>query len=148
MIINPVSFCFGSIHFHRSSASKCQVPTHCCTATKLKIEFVLQVYSFVFDRLRGVKQDMIIQRVSGPSCVAILEPVVRFLIYASYRLCGEPLRLYDPCINETHLQENLSWLLDCYATGTGPHPNQEEFQALGLLYNLGGLLSFIVWICT
>nr|XP_046247993.1 SAC3 domain-containing protein 1 isoform X2 [Scatophagus argus] len=96
-----------------------------------------EVYSFVFDRLRGVKQDMIIQRVSGLSCVAILERMVRFLVYASYRLCGEPLRLYDPCINDTHLQENLSWLLDCYTTGTGPHPNQEEFQALGLLYNLG-----------
>lgn len=80
---------------------------------------------------------MIIQRVSGLNCVAILEPTVRFLIYASYRLCGEPLRLYDPRINETHLQENLSWLLDCYATGEGPYPNQEEFQALGLLYNLG-----------
>lgn len=98
-----------------------------------------QVYSFVFDRLRGVKQDMIIQRVSGLNCVAILERTVRFLIYASYRLCGEPLRLYDPRINDTHLQENLSWLLDCYATGPGPHPNQEEFQALGLLYNLGWL---------
>ncbi|XP_044054726.1 SAC3 domain-containing protein 1 isoform X2 [Siniperca chuatsi] len=96
-----------------------------------------EVYSFVFDRLRGVKQDMIIQRVSGLNCVAILEQTVRFLIYASYRLCGEPLRLYDPRINDTHLQENLSWLLNCYATGTGPHPNQEEFQALGLLYNLG-----------
>ncbi|XP_044217930.1 SAC3 domain-containing protein 1 isoform X2 [Thunnus albacares] len=54
-----------------------------------------EVYSFVFDRLRSVKQDMIIQR------------------------------------------ENLSWLLDCYASETRPHPNQEEFQALGLLYNLG-----------
>ncbi|XP_033476856.2 SAC3 domain-containing protein 1 [Epinephelus lanceolatus] len=96
-----------------------------------------EVYGFVFDRLRGVKQDMIIQRVSGENCVAILERTVRFLIYASYRLCGEPLRLYDPCINDTHLQENLSWLLDCYATEKGPHPNQEEFQALGLLYNLG-----------
>ncbi|XP_068563195.1 SAC3 domain-containing protein 1 [Cebidichthys violaceus] len=96
-----------------------------------------EVYSFAFDRLRGVKQDMIIQRVSGLTCVAILERTVRFLIYASYRLCGEPLRLYDPRINDTHLQENLSWLLDCYATGTGPHPNQEELQALGLLYNLG-----------
>ncbi|XP_037625706.1 SAC3 domain-containing protein 1 [Sebastes umbrosus] len=96
-----------------------------------------EVYSFVFDRLRDVKQDMIIQRVAGLKCVAILERTVRFLIYASYRLCGEPLRLYDPRINDTHLQENLSWLLDCYATGTGPHPNQEEIQALGLLYNLG-----------
>ncbi|XP_061681822.1 SAC3 domain-containing protein 1 [Syngnathoides biaculeatus] len=96
-----------------------------------------EVYSFVFDRLRSVKQDMIILRVHGPDCVPILERTVRFLVYASYRLCGEPLRIFDPRINDTHLQENLSWLLDCYARGTGPHPNQEEFQALGLLYNLG-----------
>lgn len=85
---------------------------------------------------------MIIQRASGLICVDILERMVRFLIYASYRLCGEPLRLYDPCINDSHLQENLNRLLECYATGTGPHPNQEEFQALGLLYNLGWFLSF------
>ncbi|XP_057697590.1 SAC3 domain-containing protein 1 isoform X2 [Corythoichthys intestinalis] len=96
-----------------------------------------EVYSFVFDRLRSVKQDMIIQRANGPDCVAILERTVRFLIYASYRLCGEPLRLFDPRINDTHLQENLNWLLECYANGNGPHPNQEEFQALCLLYNLG-----------
>ncbi|CAI5639708.1 unnamed protein product [Oreochromis niloticus] len=96
-----------------------------------------EVYTFVFDRLRAVKQDMIIQRMSGLDCVVILERTVRFLIYASYRLCGEPLRLYDPRINDTHLQEYLSWLLDCYMTKTGPHPNQEEFQSLSLLYNLG-----------
>ncbi|XP_072245731.1 SAC3 domain-containing protein 1 [Leuresthes tenuis] len=96
-----------------------------------------EVYSFVFDRLRSVKQDMIIQRVSGLDCVAILERTVRFLIYASYRLCGEPLRLYDPRINDTHLQEYLSWLLDCYTTGTGAYPNREEFHSLSLLYNLG-----------
>lgn len=93
------------------------------------------MYDFVFDRLRSVRQDMIIQRVSGADCVAVLERTVRFLIYASYRLCGEPLRLYDPRINDTHLQESLSWLLECYTSGK--HPNQEEFQALGLLYNLG-----------
>ncbi|XP_037530616.1 SAC3 domain-containing protein 1 [Nematolebias whitei] len=96
-----------------------------------------EVYSFVFDRLRSVKQDMIIQRLSGRDCVAILERTVRFLIYASYRLCGEPLRCYEPRINDTHLQECLSWLLDCYTTGTGVYSNQEEFQALCLLYNLG-----------
>ncbi|XP_034035691.1 SAC3 domain-containing protein 1 [Thalassophryne amazonica] len=98
-----------------------------------------EVYSFVFDRLRAVKQDMIIQRVSGKACIAVLEWTVRFLTYASFRLCGEPLHLYDPCINDAHLQESLSWLLDCYATGTGPHSNEEELQALGLLYNLGSL---------
>ncbi|XP_062871667.1 SAC3 domain-containing protein 1 [Trichomycterus rosablanca] len=94
-----------------------------------------EVYSFVFDRLRSVRQDMIIQRVSGQECVAILERTVRFLIYASYRLCSEPLRLFDPRINDTHLQECLSWLLECYREGQ--HQNQAEFQALSLLYNLG-----------
>ncbi|MEQ2276522.1 hypothetical protein XENORESO_004303 [Xenotaenia resolanae] len=96
-----------------------------------------EVYSFVFDRLRSVKQDMIIQRLSGKDCVAILEQTVRFHIYASYRLCGEPLRIYDPRINDTHLQEYLSWLFDCYKSGSGPYANQVEFQTLGLLYNLG-----------
>ncbi|XP_023699609.2 SAC3 domain-containing protein 1 [Paramormyrops kingsleyae] len=94
-----------------------------------------EVYDFVFDRLRSVRQDMIIQRVSGPECAAVLERIVRFLLYASYRLCEEPLRLYDPRINDTHLQESLSWLLSCYCVGH--HPHQEEFQALSLLYNLG-----------
>ncbi|XP_062308303.1 SAC3 domain-containing protein 1 isoform X2 [Osmerus eperlanus] len=94
-----------------------------------------EAYDFIFDRLRSVRQDMIIQRVSGRDCVAVLEPTVRFLLYSSYRLCGEPLRRYDPRINDTHLQESLSWLMDCYARGQ--HPNQEEFQALSLLYNLG-----------
>ena len=97
-----------------------------------------QVYSFVFDRLRSVRQDMIIQRTTGPDSRAILERTVRLLVYASFRLCGEPLRLYDPRINDTHLQESLSWLLQCYAAEPGPHGNQEEFQALSLLYNLGG----------
>ncbi|TRY54080.1 hypothetical protein DNTS_034502, partial [Danionella cerebrum] len=93
------------------------------------------VYSFVFDRLRSIRQDMIIQRVSGPECVAVLEKSVRFLLYASYRLCGEPLRYFDPRINDTQLQESLSWLLESYREGT--HQHQEEFQALCLLYNLG-----------
>ncbi|XP_041912712.1 SAC3 domain-containing protein 1 isoform X1 [Alosa sapidissima] len=125
-----------------------------------------EVYSFVFDRLRSIRQDLIIQRASGAECVAILERTVRLLIYASQRLCGEPLQLYDPKINDTHLQESLSWLLESYGQqenthtvddehavrdsqvpkgtpkqGDGTHQsqykNQEEFEALNLLYNLG-----------
>ncbi|KAK3519188.1 hypothetical protein QTP70_022134 [Hemibagrus guttatus] len=94
-----------------------------------------EVYSFVFDRLRSVRQDMVIQRVSGRKCVAVLERTVRFHLYASYRLCGAPLRLFDPHINDTHLQECLSWLLECYSDGQYEH--QAEFHALSLLYNLG-----------
>lgn len=79
---------------------------------------------------------MVIQRVSGWECVAVLERTVRFHLYASYRLCGAPLRLYDAHINDTHLQECLSWLMECYSKGQYEH--QAEFQALCLLYNLGG----------
>ncbi|KAL7860096.1 hypothetical protein SRHO_G00152430 [Serrasalmus rhombeus] len=74
--------------------------------------------------LRSVRQDMVIQRVSGPECASVLERTVRFLLYASYRLCGQPLRLYDPHINDTHLQESLSWLLECYSEGTAPAPGR------------------------
>lgn len=98
---------------------------------------ITNVYSFVFDRLRAVKQDMIIQRLSGPNCVTVLERTVRFLVYASYRLCGELLRHYDPKINDMHVQENLSWLLDCYTTSSTPYDNQEDFESINLLYNLG-----------
>ncbi|XP_076840571.1 SAC3 domain-containing protein 1 isoform X2 [Brachyhypopomus gauderio] len=104
-------------------------------AGSTKLQPWTEVYSFVFDRLRSVRQDMIIQRVSGPACVAVLERNVRFLLFASYRLCGQPLRLFDPCINDAHLQECLSWLLECYREGQ--HQHQEEFQALSLLYSLG-----------
>uniref|UniRef100_W5K5K4 SAC3 domain containing 1 n=1 Tax=Astyanax mexicanus TaxID=7994 RepID=W5K5K4_ASTMX len=104
-------------------------------AANPKLQPWTEVYSFVFDRLRSVRQDMVIQRISGPDCASVLERTVRFLLYASYRLCGQPLRLYDPHINDTHLQESLSWLLECYAEGQ--HKHQDEFQALSLLYNLG-----------
>ncbi|XP_020788810.1 SAC3 domain-containing protein 1 [Boleophthalmus pectinirostris] len=96
-----------------------------------------EVYGFVFDRLRAVKQDMIIQRLSGTECVTILEQSVCFLVYASYRLCGEPLRHFDPKINDMHVQENLSWLLDCYVSSSAPNDHRKEYEALNLLYNLG-----------
>ncbi|MGH0185341.1 UNVERIFIED_CONTAM: hypothetical protein FKN15_017526 [Acipenser sinensis] len=96
-----------------------------------------EVYGFVFDRLRSARQDLTIQRVSGRPCVAVLERTLRFLIYASYRLCQEPLRCFDPKINDTHVQECFSWLLGCYQEGI--HDNEPEVQALVLLYNLGSL---------
>jgi len=45
-----------------------------------------RVYEFIFDRLRAVRQDMVIQRIGGNSAICILESSVRFLIYAGYRL--------------------------------------------------------------
>ncbi|XP_039622766.1 SAC3 domain-containing protein 1 [Polypterus senegalus] len=94
-----------------------------------------EVYDFVFDRLRSVRQDMTIQRMGGKPCVAILELSLRFLIYTSYKLCEEPAQHFEPKINDTHVQECFNWLLGSYKLGT--HPNEPEFQSLALLYNLG-----------
>ena len=44
-----------------------------------------ETYEYVADRLRAVRQDMVIQRMTGQQAVSLLEPMVRFLVYARYR---------------------------------------------------------------
>lgn len=44
-----------------------------------------RVYDFVFNRLRAVRQDMVIQRINDSSAVHILEMNIRFHIFAGYK---------------------------------------------------------------
>ena len=44
-----------------------------------------EVYDFIFDRLRAVRQDMTIQQMDGPGAITLLEYTVMFYIYAGYR---------------------------------------------------------------
>lgn len=44
-----------------------------------------EVYDFIFDRLRAVRQDMTIQQIGGMEAVSLLEDTVRFYIYSGYR---------------------------------------------------------------
>ncbi|XP_078412334.1 SAC3 domain-containing protein 1 isoform X1 [Cetorhinus maximus] len=97
----------------------------------------VEVYDYVFDRLRSVRQDMTIQQVSGHIAVTILEKSLRFLLCASYWLCEEPIQVFDPKMNDIHIQECFSWLLANYSTGN--YENEAEFQALAILYNLGSM---------
>ncbi|PNF30649.1 hypothetical protein B7P43_G06113 [Cryptotermes secundus] len=101
------------------------------------------VYDFVFDRLRAVRQDLVIQGLGSVDSIMVLEPTVRFHSYAGYRLCAEPLSKFDPTINRTHLLECLKQLLvlydevqlGCHDTpGTGA---RAEMEALYLLLTLG-----------
>lgn len=97
-----------------------------------------RVYDFVFDRLRAVQQDMVIQRIGGHDAVHILERNVRFLVYAGYRLCVETRDDFDPEINHSHVQECLKRLLVLYdSDDSACHCHQSDFVALYLLYNLG-----------
>jgi hypothetical protein len=43
------------------------------------------VYDFVFDRLRAVRQDLVIQGLGSVDSIKVLEPIVRFHCYAGYR---------------------------------------------------------------
>lgn len=72
------------------------------------------VYDFIMDRLRAVRQDMVIQNLERPYCISILQPIVRFYAFSAYRLCEEKLSNFEPAINNKHLQECLKRLLCFY----------------------------------
>ena len=97
-----------------------------------------RVYEYVFDRLRAVRQDMVVQRIEGPEAMSILETAVRFHIYSSYALCEEKMADFDAHINDTHVQECLKRLLVLYADeNESSTSNAAEFISLYLVYNLG-----------
>ncbi|XP_069102726.1 SAC3 domain-containing protein 1-like [Argopecten irradians] len=95
------------------------------------------LYDFVFDRLRAVRQDMVIQSIGGQDGIELLEKIVRFHIYAGYRLCTRPMSVFDQKINDQHTQECLKRLISLYRVVPPHHPHQEEFESLYLMFNLG-----------
>lgn len=72
------------------------------------------VYDFVFDRLRAVRQEIVMQNYNAYQTIKLLEPMVMFLSYSRYQLCEETIDNFDPKICEQHLQECLKRALVCY----------------------------------
>ncbi|XP_065157007.1 germinal-center associated nuclear protein-like [Atheta coriaria] len=115
-------------------------------------EFAFHIrYDYICDRLRAVRQDMIIQDLPKHEAICILQPIVRFYAYASYRMCDEPLQKYDAHLNNKHFQECLKRLLslydDCEEFETRfPHridcstlyaDSRPQIEAIYVLFNLG-----------
>lgn len=48
------------------------------------VEYVT-IYEFLFDRLRAIRQDIIIQRCEEIEAIQILETILRFYILADYK---------------------------------------------------------------
>ncbi|XP_077993213.1 SAC3 domain-containing protein 1-like [Glandiceps talaboti] len=99
----------------------------------------VELYNFVFDRLHAVRQDVVLQQPSSIQCIHILEPIIRFYVYAGYRLHDEPIHSYDPYINNSHLQQCLKTLLVCYESVEETTENRPEFESVYLLHNLGSM---------
>ncbi|XP_063377728.1 germinal-center associated nuclear protein [Cydia fagiglandana] len=74
---------------------------------------IMVIYDFVSDRLRAVRQDMTVQRLSAKECMTLLEPMIRFHVYFGYKLCEYPIAAYDPVLNKKLLLECLKWFLSC-----------------------------------
>lgn len=104
------------------------------------------IYDFVFDRLRAVRFDMVVQRIEVDSKIKILEPIVRFYAYAAYRLCEEPVLKFDPVINSDHLRDCIKELLVLYDESESIQSNQSEMEALYLAFCPGrteGLMRYL-----
>lgn len=94
----------------------------------------VEVYNFMFDRIRAVRQDLTLQQIWNSDSCEILEIAVRFYIYAAYRLCDESVGVFDSHINSVHLQECLKQLLVLYQSLCSPA--REEITSLYLLHNM------------
>ncbi|KAF4532472.1 hypothetical protein B566_EDAN003048, partial [Ephemera danica] len=95
------------------------------------------VYEFVADRLRAVRQDMVIQGlISGDDSLLVLEAMVLFHIYAGYRLSDEKMNVFDPKINGDLLLDSLKRCLSLYDLGVDSN-NQGLMEAIYALVALG-----------
>lgn len=99
------------------------------------------MYDFVFDRLRCVRQEMVIQNLSTTMTVKLLEPIIMFLGYSRYRLAGENVHNFDPKICEQHLQECLKKILVCYdnLSESKYSENRHVIEGLYQIFNLGSV---------
>lgn len=115
----------------------------------------LAAYNFVFDRLRAVRQDIVIQRIGPHESIRLFELIVRFLVYSEQRLCERNISDYDPKINNQHLTECIKHLLTLYDEAESQHnacgdaqpysqdqkpgisDNREEMEALYILIHIG-----------
>ncbi|XP_036338255.1 germinal-center associated nuclear protein-like [Rhagoletis pomonella] len=100
-------------------------------------------YDFIFDRLRAVRQEVVMQQYNERQTLKLLEPMVMFLAYSRYRLCEDQIDNFDTKICNQHLQECLKRALCCYDDINVNSMKLNELrkrnlvEAIYLLFNLG-----------
>lgn len=125
----------------------------------------MYICDFVFDRLKAVRQDAVIQRIEGKRYVEILEGSVRFLIYSMYKLtctlkdyvyeCDIPYKNVIPLEGpvkgldnrEMHIVREMKLTMQCvrdclsslliqYQENVPESTNRALFESLNLIVNL------------
>lgn len=101
-----------------------------------------QVYDFIFDRLRCVRQEIVISELNDVETLELLEPTIIFLAYSYYQLCDHDISKFDPKICGQHMQECLKKALTCYdsvVTKPGKRPTHSKrplIESIYLVFNL------------
>ncbi|XP_072155765.1 SAC3 domain-containing protein 1 [Bemisia tabaci] len=95
------------------------------------------VVEFITDALRSIRQDAVIQGISAFDWIQLLQPMVRFHSFVSYRLSGSPPAEFDSHLNYNHLNECLKRLLTCYDELNTESAERDEMEAVFLLLNPG-----------
>jgi hypothetical protein len=104
--------------------------------------------SFLWDRLRGVRQDIALQNWSDAWVTARLEEMVRFAIATEYLLCEDAGAERDAHLRREQLAKTLATLTRCYRDARDaptrhrsdwglPFPNEPEMLCYQLLLRLG-----------
>jgi len=99
-------------------------------------------YDFIFDRLRGVRQDLVIAQPKfdvSEAMVDVLEISVRFHLWANFRLGHLPPSAFDARLNFSHLLECLKGVLIAYEDTSRLAQDRDEMSATYLVLNLGSL---------
>ncbi|XP_027711796.1 SAC3 domain-containing protein 1 [Vombatus ursinus] len=99
---------------------------------------------FVWDRLRAVRLDLLLQPSAPPrDAAAVLEAALACQLCVPGPPGGHPGEGsgagLDPQLLHTQMQEAFGSLRRCYADSPEVHPRQGFFQSLFLLYNLGSV---------
>lgn len=94
------------------------------------------VYDYAMDRLRAVRQDVVIQSLDRWDTLSLLRPMVRFYTYAGYRLCEQPPHAFDRVINNQHLLECLKRVLCLYDGAARCTDSRDERELMECLYLL------------
>lgn len=118
-----------------------------------QIEIFSLYYDFVFDRLRAIRQDLCILQSHDPDCFYIIEKCIEFYLNFHF-IFHQKLRIdeqidfektfaksrsnFDSHINQTHLQDCLSLLIDYYDYFQNDcwSLNRHRFESIYILYNL------------
>ncbi|XP_058830888.1 germinal-center associated nuclear protein [Topomyia yanbarensis] len=103
-------------------------------------------YDFIFDRLRAVRQEVVMQNLSADNTLHTLAATTRFLAYSAYHLCEAPVNEFDPKICQSHLQECVKKVLRCYddldeQSSVYDDRGRIEMEGLYLMLNLGNTES-------